>query len=228
MFRQLCICCTCFTERRAGICDACSAELPWLGHACRVCAIPLVHLSAQMCGPCSRGRLPIERSNCLFHYAAPINRLITRFKFHADLTVGHHLAHWFAEKVKPDILPDAIIPMPLHPARLRQRGFNQALELVKPIALQLGVPVLADSCKRVVNTPDQIGLSALQRRRNMRNAFICTPKQPLPAHVAVFDDVVTTGATVLSLVRTLRRAGVQRLDVWALARATGRIAQSQR
>lgn len=226
MVRSLCISCGCFADNDDGICRYCAEALPRLGAACQACALPLP-VSASFCGRCSRGRLPVQRSYCLFEYRAPIDQLITRFKFRADLTVGHYLGRWLAQELAIADTPDAIVPVPLHAKRLRQRGFNQALELIKPLAAQRRIAIRTDIVERRLDTPDQIGLSALQRRRNMRQAFRCQGSS-LPRHVALFDDVVTTGATVLTLAKSLLAAGVERVDVWALARATGSITRQRR
>lgn len=114
-------------------------------------------------------------------------------------------------------LPQAILPVPLHQKRLQERGFNQALELVRPFAQKRGIPLLVNVCVRHRYTPDQVGLTALQRRRNLRGAFALR-EHGLPAHIAIVDDVITTGATALNLARLLKRAGVQTLQLWTLAR----------
>ena len=103
-----------------------------------------------------------------------------------------------------------------------ERGYNQAFELAKPFARALGVPIARDGLARIRATPAQTGLDATARRRNLRGAFAVSHTGSLPKHVALFDDVVTTGATVRECARVLRRAGVERIDVWALARAPQR------
>jgi ComF family protein len=110
----------------------------------------------------------------------------------------------------------------LHVSRLRERGYNQAFELAKPVARALGVPIARDRLARIRATPAQTGLDAAARRRNLRGAFAVSRGGSLPKHIALFDDVVTTGATVRECARVLRRAGVERIDVWALARAPQR------
>jgi ComF family protein len=112
-----------------------------------------------------------------------------------------------------------ILPVPLHRARLRQRGFNQALELARPLGRSLGVPVRHGLLLRARATAAQSELDAAARRRNVRGAFAVHAGAALPSHVAVLDDVMTTGATLAECVRALKRAGAQRVDVWALARA---------
>ena len=115
-------------------------------------------------------------------------------------------------------LPEAILPVPLHSTRLRERGFNQALELARPMAQALALPLLIHHSQRTRATVAQTSLSAKQRRKNIRGAFQVT--QPLPArHIAIVDDVMTTGQTINELAKTLRKAGATHIDVWVCARA---------
>jgi ComF family protein len=117
--------------------------------------------------------------------------------------------------------PDALVPVPLHRARLRSRGYDQALELAKPIAHALGLPLRTDVLTRVHATSAQSSLQAGERRRNLRGAFAIPPTttgQPMPAHIALVDDVMTTGATLHAAARALLDSGVLRVDAWACAR----------
>ena len=113
--------------------------------------------------------------------------------------------------------PGALIPVPLHRSRLRQRGFNQATELAAPLARRFKLPLLPHSLKRIRATVAQSELNARLRTSNVRNAFAVTGTE-LPSHVALVDDVITTGSTIYECARILQRAGVKRVDVWALAR----------
>jgi ComF family protein len=113
--------------------------------------------------------------------------------------------------------PELILPVPLHRARLRSRGYNQALEIAREVSTGLAIPLDTHSCERLLATSPQVGLDERERRRNVRGAFGLA--QPLAAqHVAILDDVVTTGSTVAELALTLKRAGIERVDVWAVAR----------
>jgi predicted amidophosphoribosyltransferase len=111
-----------------------------------------------------------------------------------------------------------LIPIPLHRARLRERGYDQALELARPLARELRLPLLDDALLRLRNTPAQSRLDAAHRRRNLRDAFAWRSAAAIPAHVVLIDDVMTTGATLHAAARTLRRAGVLRVDAWVCAR----------
>lgn len=120
-------------------------------------------------------------------------------------------------------MPQIIIPIPLHPRRLRQRGFNQALEIAKPIAKKFHVPLDTAHCQRVRYTEAQTQIPAEHRGSNVKNAFVVDKKffcgeNSNISHVAIMDDVVTTGHTVNELSRALRKAGVKTIDVWCCAR----------
>lgn len=216
----LCPLCRCPAGSDHGLCTVCTADLPWLGHACRRCALPLPTTAGDTCGPCLRRPSPVERTVCALRYEGSVPALVAGFKFHRNLAAGAALATVLAtaleEAVATEPIPDALLPVPLHPSRLRRRGYNQAVELAQPLARRWQRPVLKHAVVRQLATADQIGLSALQRRRNLRNAFAV--RDAIPNHVAIIDDVLTTGATVLTLAKTLRRAGVERIDVWCLAR----------
>jgi len=117
-----------------------------------------------------------------------------------------------------DSAPEALVPVPLHRARLRERGFNQAVEIARPLAARLGIELDLNCCERVRNTAEQTRLDAAQRSRNLRDAFRVVRQVPY-RHVAIVDDVLTTGSTVASLAGTLRAAGVEEIEVWSCARA---------
>jgi len=206
------------------LCAACLASLPWNRHACARCAIPLPEAdddtdhAGRHCGPCLRRPPPLRATCAAFVYAAPLDRLLPRFKFHQDLAAGRLLAQLMAQSLAGAERPQALLPIPLHRARLRQRGYDQALELARPLARALRLPLLDDALVRTRATAQQSRLDAAQRRRNLRNAFVVNARTPLPAHVALVDDVLTTGATVHAAAHALRRAGVGRVDAWVCAR----------
>jgi ComF family protein len=207
------------------LCLACMAELPWNHCACPRCALPLA--VADTCGDClrraavlsRRGQRPaLDAVHAGFVYATPLDRLLPRFKFHRDLAAGALLSQLMAEAALAWPRPDALVPLPLHRARLRRRGYDQALELARPLARALDLPLRDDLLQRVRATAPQSELSAPARRRNLHGAFAVKPVAALPAHVALVDDVMTTGATLHAAAQALRRAGVERVDAWVCAR----------
>ena len=214
------------------LCPACAAGLPWSGAACVRCALPLPglvaacggapegagHADAPVCGACLAQPPPLDAAYAACLYRAPLDRLLPRFKFHEDLAAGRLLAQLMAEAFAALPRPDALVPVPLHRARLRRRGYDQALELAKPLARALRIPLRADALVRVRATAPQSERDAAARRRNVRHAFAVRPGAPLPARVVLVDDVMTTGATLHAAARALRRAGVARVEAWVCAR----------
>ena len=198
-------------------CRTCAAALPWNRIACPLCALPLP-APAVACGACLRRRPILDAVTSACVYASPLDRLLPRFKFHGDLVAGRLLAQWMLDACAGLPRPEALVPVPLHRARLRSRGYDQALELARPLARAMALPLRADVLFRRHATAPQSELSALQRRRNVRAAFAVRDHASLPAHVVLVDDVMTTGATLHAAASVLRRAGVQRVDAWVCAR----------
>jgi ComF family protein len=198
------------------LCPACATALPWLDDACRQCALPLPHPG--ICGGCLSRPPPLDAARAAFLYAAPLDRLLPRFKFHQDLAAGRLLSQLMAQAFAGVPRPQALVPVPLHRARLRRRGYDQALELARPLARALGLPLRADLLRRVRDTAAQSELDAADRRRNLRDAFAVHAGAVLPAHVALVDDVMTTGATLHAAAFALRRMGVRRVEAWVCAR----------
>ncbi len=212
-----CLLCGAPGEDGIDLCRDCTAELPRNRSCCARCALPLPE-SAALCGQCQRRPPPWDTAWVPFRYAWPLDRLESRFKFGADLAAGRVLSSLWLRHAAPADRPSLILPVPLHVSRLRQRGYNQARELARPLARALGIPLRHDLLHRERPTTAQTELGAVARRRNVRGAFTVTGTG-LPAHVALLDDVMTTGATIWECARVLGRAGVERVDVWALARA---------
>jgi ComF family protein len=211
-------CLVCGERGAAGLdlCPACRAALPWNVGACMTCALPLpVPDASQVCGACQRRPPPLTLVASACVYAAPVDGLLRRFKFHQDLAAGRLLTALLRARCGDLARPQALLPVPLHAARLRQRGYDQALELARPLARALGLR-LCDGLQRVRATAPQSELDARARRRNLRHAFAV--HAPLPQHVTLIDDVMTTGATLHAAAQALRRAGVARVDAWVVAR----------
>lgn len=216
-----CVLCGAAGHSNLNLCRGCRADLRPITGACRQCGAPLP--SGEVCGECLRRPPPFTTAVVPWHYAPPLDRLIQDLKFGARLTLAGTLGHLLADAVeaRAGVRPQWLVPVPLHPSRLRQRGFNQALELARPLARRLGLPVATTTCQRIRATAVQSVLHAGERRRNMRGAFQVNWPNP-PTRVAIVDDVLSTGSTVAELARALRRAGVAEIQVWALARASRR------
>ena len=213
-----CLLCGARGQGASSLCVACESEMPRNDACCARCALPL-ESPAPLCGRCLKREPPWDAAWAPFRYEWPVAQLEARFKFGGDLAAGCTLASMWLASMAPARLPRAIVPVPLHRSRLRKRGYNQALEIARPLAKRFGIPLLRDALKRTRATEAQTELSALQRRRNVRGAFAADFDGAIPEHVAVLDDVFTTGATLAECVRVLKCAGVARVDAWALARA---------
>jgi len=203
------------------ICSGCRADLPWLGHGCRRCGLPLGSARDGICGACIQRPPPYTRTVCPLRYDFPADRLVQAFKFKRQLAAGRVLSHLLCETfVQLDAkLPDMLIPVPLHRWRMFRRGFNQAFEMAAYAGRVFQTQVLASALRRRRNTPAQSGLSRGQRRRNLHRAFDWGGGVKPGRHVALIDDVMTTGATLTECARVLKRAGARRVDVWVAARA---------
>lgn len=201
------------------LCSTCLSGLPWLGPACPCCALPLPGTGSGPCSACQAAPPPLTEVHAPCLYADPIDRLLPRFKFHHDLSAGRLLSQLMAEHCSALPRPDALVPVPLHRARLRQRGYDQALELTRPLAAALGIHLRTDLLQRVRATAQQTRLDASARARNLHGAFRASALTAPPAHVVLVDDVMTTGATLHAAARALHQAGVGRVDAWICARA---------
>lgn len=200
------------------LCADCQARLPWLTAACTRCAVALP--AAGLCGACQQQLPPFARATAVFTYRPPLIELIHRFKYRQQLAVGRLLGLLFADALAARLeppWPELILPVPLHWTRLWRRGFNQALILAQPLAQRLDIPLRWDCLQRLRATPPQRGLSGSARHQNLRSAFAVS-RPPGVQHVAVVDDVLTTGQTVGAVTAALQQAGVRRVDVYALAR----------
>lgn len=174
--------------------------------------------SAGECGECLRHPPALAHTRAVFVYGFPLDRLVPRLKFHRDLAAGRLMAALMAEALATAPRPDAILPVPLHPRRLRQRGYDQALELARPLAEALSLPLRTDLLQRSRPTAPQSELHAAERQRNVARAFVVPPAITPPAHVCLIDDVMTTGATLQAAARVLLSAGALRVDAWVCAR----------
>jgi ComF family protein len=213
-----------------GTCPACTLELPWNTHSCRRCALPL--LADGNCITCEYAPPPWELALVPFRYALPVSHIIQAFKFQRRMDRGAWLGARLqeaAENLPGEALPQALVAVPLHPSRQRQRGFNQAATLASALARSLRIEDASSHLERRRRTRPQSALSAEHRRSNVDGAFaVHTPRRRSRAptwpprtlqHVAVVDDVVTTGATAAAVARLLHRHGIERVDLWCCARA---------
>ncbi|MCP1727960.1 ComF family protein [Natronospira proteinivora] len=217
-----CLLCGANGEDGLDLCRGCGEDLPWNRHSCPRCANPLPPGSRpdSLCGACLSGETPrgFDRIHAPLLYDFPLDRLILNLKFHGQLATGRLLGELTAQALASEgvRLPQALVPVPLHRRRWRERGFNQARELARPMARRFQIPIADGLVHRRQHGPAQAELPLDQRRRNIRGLF--KVRREPPGHVAIVDDVVTSASTVAELARTLKQAGATRVDVWAIAR----------
>lgn len=196
------------------LCRTCQADLPGVGRTrCPVCALPAP--AEQVCGACLAHVPPYEATLACLDYAFPVDRIVQALKYAHRLAVVRLFIDLMTRQPAPEA--DLVLPMPLHEARLRQRGFNQAAELARPLARRWGLPVLLDGVVRDLDTRPQAALPWAERAANMRGAFRVT--RPLEGlRIVVLDDVMTTGASLAELARSLKAAGAARVENRIVAR----------
>ena len=216
-------CPVCAARAGRGFCDDCRPLLPWIRIGCEICGAELHETGVcgicGVCGSCQARRPYYDHAVIPFKYHAPISDQIQTLKYHRQLRHADDLGAMICRRVwkDPGAAPDVLIPVPLHPRRLRQRGFNQALEIARRIGGELGIEVSHSLLTRVKNTVSQTGLGERQRRRNLTGAFHAAA--PIKhAWVALVDDVVTSGSTVNAAARALKAAGAETVSVWAVAK----------
>ncbi len=203
------------------ICRPCHSDLPLLNNPCLICSLPLPStIIGRTCGKCLKNRPFYQASIIPLEYTFPNTIFIKQLKYKQKLVYSDLLAKSLQKVIqqKKRPLPDCIIPVPLHPLRLIKRGYNQSELIAKSLAKNLDISIDLKSCRRIKNTAQQTGFSEKERMYNVSNAFSISS---IPyKHVAILDDVVTTGSTVNELARVLSLAGVKTIEVWACARTT--------
>lgn len=220
---QICLLCDERTDSPHAICTACESDLPWLIDSCERCALPMP-MSGLTCAQCTRHSPAFNDVIVPWLYDFPIDALVTRFKHQGKWPLGRLLAELLAQTLQHRFdeglsQPDVMIPVPLASKRLRQRGYNQAAMLANWLGSLLELPVDERLIKRVKDTPAQQGLGAKARKRNVREAFVLVkPEGVMGKHVALIDDVLTTGSTADTIARLLMKAGARAVDVYCLAR----------
>ena len=222
IFKQRCLLCASSDANNQAICVACLADLPWSPQtSCPQCGLAS---NGMVCGSCLNSQPDFDATNAVFLYAYPVDAMMLRYKYGNMLNLGDTFGEFLAEKI---VLEnhfkniDLIIPMPMHPQRLKERGFNQALEIAK---------VLTKNCKQKLDysrvekqtlTPPQASLPLKERVKNIKGAFKVNDDlagELKGKRIAIVDDVITTGASLNELAKTLKKAGASHVECWVVAR----------
>lgn len=216
------LCVVCQAGTAGGLCAGCEARFAAPRPRCQRCGLGL-GLATPACGACLHEPPPFERCVCVADYGFPWDHLIAQMKFRARPEIARLLAPLLANAVvhEQGPLPALVLPVPLAPARLAERGHNQAWELARGCAPLLGLPARADLLLRPIDTPHQAVSTRAQRQRNLRGTFMVDPRQRDVVRgrsVAVVDDVMTTGSTAREAADVLLKAGAAAVQLWVLAR----------
>lgn len=217
-------CVLCGIATNQDLCEPCTIHLPQLpANHCPTCLWPVP--TTEICGACLRKPPAFTRTIAALRYTFPIDALIHSLKYQTNLAIAPILANLLIRKITAtEMRPDVIIPMPLHPIRLRERGFNQAMEISRYISKHMKIVILPDSCSRIRHTLPQTGLPWKVRQKNIREAFSCQIDLS-GKHIALVDDVMTTGATLNELAKVLRKQGATEISNWVIARTLSEVNQ---
>jgi ComF family protein len=231
-----CACAICARPATSLLCAECRLNLTRNDECCEQCAeeLPLALgstsvLHSKRCGRCISNPPAFQRTFFAYDYNVSVAELIQRFKFGEMLILSKLLADMISQRIKKCEYsrPDALIPVPLHPVRLKQRGFNQSLELARAVGKALNIPVYHTLLIRTRNTPKQSGLDRKTRENNIKGAFRLQTNEDMidlaGKHLAIIDDVITTGSTAQEVAKVLKCSGVDTISVIAIAKTRNRI-----
>jgi ComF family protein len=212
---------TCFLCRGAArevLCRDCNADLPRL-HPPRCPRCALESPSGAVCGRCLAHPPRYDATVAALAYEFPADTLVHALKFRGELALAPLLGSLLSSGITAEQRIDHVIPVPLSARRLRERGYNQAVEIARPLAAAAGAPLALNLCERSRDAPPQVDLPWSERERNVRGAFRCAASL-VGASIAVVDDVMTTGATLDEVAAALKAAGASRVVNWVIARTS--------
>ncbi len=227
--KQYCLLCAAHNGGELGLCEACLKDLPW--HTAPQCPQCGLVSNGLICGSCLNSPPDFDATYSLFTYDFPVSNLLQHYKYKNMLPLANAFASLLLKdkrykRVMPENLSsnqmlankiDLIIPMPMHSTRLKERGFNQALELARIISKKMQIKLDYTACQRVKFTPPQASLPLKERIKNIRGVFSC--QQNLQGlNIVIVDDVMTTGASLNELAKTLKKAGAAHVECWVIAR----------
>lgn len=211
-------CNTTLNNNTINYCSDCIETLPYMPHSCLRCGQPFNGFD-NYCGGCLASPPTFDHCFCPFLYEEPISTQIQNLKYYEHPKGASQIANLFIKELNSNNieLPEAILAVPMHARKLRRRGFNHSYELAKRIAKSLDIPLLDNCISKQRDTPRQTTQSLKQRKQNLRGSYALT-KKCWQKHVAIIDDVVTTGSTAEEMSKILKKNGVDYIQVWGIAR----------
>jgi ComF family protein len=214
---SICTLCNQFHKSSLAVCSYCIKYIKPLGSTCRYCAYPLPDEGYLVCGQCIKKPPSFDQALIGYVFEEPLRKLLHQFKYHNGLYLTSFLSQLMLQAIeKHSIAGQCLIPVPMHPQRLKQRGFNQAALLAKYLAKKLNLPYDLKSCQKIINTAPQASLDGEERKKNLRQAFHVKPLSY--QHIILIDDLLTTGSTANELAQAIKKTGVKKVDVWCCAR----------
>ena len=214
---SICVLCNQFHSKNGVVCVACQTLLAQLPAGCQRCALPLPSTTFPLCGHCIKNPPAFDAVHIRYAFVHHLRYLIHQFKYHNGLYLSKFLSELILEAIdKRNDLTHCLVPVPMHPNRLKKRGFNQAVILAQHLKTRLKIPINLNLCIKSLDTTAQMTLDREARERNLRQAFQINQKPP--QHIAIIDDLLTTGSTAHELAQSLKKAGAVRVEVWCCAR----------
>lgn len=217
--RLPCVCTLCNSYHTGfnAVCSGCHEFFTPITAACQYCALPLPQSNFMICGTCIQKKPYFDYTHAPYIFEEPLRTLLHEFKYHQGLYLLSFLTKLMVHQLPEEALEtECLIPVPMHPLKLRQRGFNQAAELAKTLSDHLAIPHNPFICHKSIYTQPQAGLNAEQRKNNLQNSFQVQPLEY--KRITLIDDLITTGSTTNELAKTFKAQGVERVDVWCCAR----------
>ena len=219
-----CLTCQQHYKGSGRVCHHCIKALPWLERACFRCAIPLTKENFKLCRQCRH-----EREYCLatrslfcFRYTKPIDQMIKAWKFNGILVYESFFRDCLIARVKENVstheMPLGLISVPISKNRCQERGFNQSMALSKMLSKTFHIKRYDDIIGCHYQKKHQASLNANERKDHLNHAFYLKKHYPLPKHMAIIDDVMTTGATLNTIAKLLLSHGVEKIEYWGIAR----------
>lgn len=215
----VCILCHQYYRNAPSICLPCRDVLVPISTGCSICRLPLPDSEFLQCGYCIKHKPAFDAVFSAYSFEEPLRTLLHEFKYQQGLHLRNLMTQLMLDALPTHFIkPDCLVPIPMHPNRIRQRGFNQSAELARLLARKLGIPLAKHLCAKTINTAAQASLNGKSRRQNLKGAFSAKPSKM--RHIMLIDDLLTTGSTANELASTFKQQGVTRVDIWCLARAS--------
>ncbi|MFC3909524.1 ComF family protein [Legionella dresdenensis] len=213
----ICVLCNHYYHGDFAVCSPCYQLFGKITNPCIICSMPLASGQSLQCGNCIRQKPAFDRIYTNYLFEDPLRTLVHWYKYQQSLFLRSLLIQLMLDALPVGIYqPDCLLPVPMHPERLRQRGFNHTVELARLLARKLKIKFDLALCEKTVNTAAQVELSGEQRKNNLKRAFKVRVNDY--RHVTIIDDLITTGSTANELAAALKQSGIERVDVWCLAR----------